>query len=70
MDLPSRLGVEEERVIGAVWCWWMLGQSSTNGYCSDVSRTWPVGGSFTPGQRAVYELVCRGAWTRVTLGRF
>jgi len=27
------------------------------GYCSDVSRTWPVGGRFSPAQRAVYTEV-------------
>jgi len=27
------------------------------GYCSDVSRTWPVGGRFSPVQRAVYTEV-------------
>jgi Xaa-Pro aminopeptidase len=26
-------------------------------YCSDVSRTWPVGGRFSRAQRALYELV-------------
>jgi Xaa-Pro aminopeptidase len=27
------------------------------GYCSDVTRTWPVGGTFTGGQAAVYNAV-------------
>lgn len=27
------------------------------GYSSDVSRSWPVSGRFSPGQRALYELV-------------
>ncbi len=27
------------------------------GYCSDVSRSWPVGGRFTTAQRKLYELV-------------
>ena len=26
-------------------------------YASDITRTWPVGGSFTPAQREVYEVV-------------
>ncbi len=28
-----------------------------HGHCSDVTRTWPVGGRYTPAQRAVYQLV-------------
>jgi Xaa-Pro aminopeptidase len=28
-----------------------------HGYCSDVTRTWPVSGSFSPAQKAVYEAV-------------
>jgi Xaa-Pro aminopeptidase len=28
-------------------------------YASDVTRTWPVGGRFTPEQRAIYEIVLR-----------
>eukprot|EP01052_Picozoa_sp_SAG31_P009190 SAG31_NODE_478_length_15144_cov_15.165769_12_plen_198_part_00 len=27
------------------------------GYCSDVSRTWPVSGTYTTGQRKLYDLV-------------
>ena len=27
------------------------------GYCSDVSRTWPVNGKFTSQQRDLYDLV-------------
>ena len=27
------------------------------GYASDITRTWPVGGAYTPEQRAVYEIV-------------
>ena len=27
------------------------------GYASDLTRTWPVGGEFTPAQREIYELV-------------
>ena len=28
-----------------------------NGYSSDITRTWPVGGRFTEAQRIVYEIV-------------
>lgn len=28
-----------------------------HGYCSDVTRTWPVGGKFSGAQRAVYDIV-------------
>lgn len=31
--------------------------SSLHGYCSDVTRTWPLGGTYTDAQRAVYEAV-------------
>ena len=31
--------------------------SSVHGYCSDVTRTWPLGGTFSPAQRALYEAV-------------
>ena len=27
------------------------------GYCSDLTRTWPVSGAFSPQQRDVYEVV-------------
>lgn len=30
-----------------------------DGYASDVTRTWPVSGRFSPEQRAVYEIVLR-----------
>lgn len=28
-----------------------------HGYVSDVTRTWPVNGCFTPAQRDLYEVV-------------
>ena len=31
--------------------------ASLHGYASDVTRTWPVSGEFSPGQRAVYDAV-------------
>lgn len=33
------------------------GAESVEGYCSDHTRTYPVGGRFTPRQRAMYEIV-------------
>lgn len=33
------------------------GAESVEGYCSDHTRTYPVGGRFTPQQRAMYEIV-------------
>ena len=36
-----------------------------HGYVSDVTRTWPVGGKFTPAQRDLYEVV-RSAKEEVT----
>ena len=31
--------------------------ASVHGYCSDVTRTWPLGGVFSPAQRALYDAV-------------
>jgi len=28
-----------------------------NGYASDITRTWPVNGKFTPAQKDLYEIV-------------
>ena len=36
-----------------------------HGYVSDVTRTWPVGGEFTPAQKDLYEVV-RSAKEEVT----
>lgn len=33
------------------------GGCELHGYCSDVTRTWPVGGKYSGAQRAVYEAV-------------
>ncbi|MBX7097900.1 MAG: aminopeptidase P family protein [Myxococcaceae bacterium] len=33
------------------------GAEAPSGYCSDVTRTWPVGGPFSPEARDLYELV-------------
>ncbi|MBL8752052.1 MAG: aminopeptidase P family protein, partial [Planctomycetes bacterium] len=33
------------------------GAERPSGYCADVTRTWPVGGRFTPEAREVYEIV-------------
>ncbi len=35
------------------------GAEAQSGYCSDVTRAWPVGGPFTPEGRDVYELVLK-----------
>jgi Xaa-Pro aminopeptidase len=34
--------------------------STFNYYCSDISRTFPVNGKFTPRQRQIYEIVLNG----------
>ena len=34
--------------------------STYNYYCSDISRTFPVNGKFTPRQRQIYEIVLNG----------
>ncbi|HTV75288.1 MAG TPA: aminopeptidase P N-terminal domain-containing protein [Candidatus Acidoferrales bacterium] len=34
-------------------------------YASDVTRTWPVNGRFTPEQRAIYEIVLRAQETAI-----
>ncbi|MBN8616847.1 MAG: Xaa-Pro dipeptidase, partial [Deltaproteobacteria bacterium] len=34
-----------------------VGGETAGGWASDVTRTWPVSGAFTPSQRALYEVV-------------
>lgn len=36
------------------------------GYTADISRTWPVSGKFTDGQRALYEAVCSRSFLSLT----
>jgi Xaa-Pro aminopeptidase len=43
------------------------GAEGRAGYCSDVTRCWPVGGSFTPEGRDVYELVLTAELHAVSL---
>jgi Xaa-Pro aminopeptidase len=33
--------------------------AKVHGYCSDITRTWPISGKFTPAQRELYEAVLR-----------
>lgn len=33
--------------------------AKVNGYCSDITRTWPISGRFTAPQRELYEAVLR-----------
>jgi Xaa-Pro aminopeptidase len=34
-----------------------LGAEAESGWASDVTRTWPISGQFSPSQRAIYDLV-------------
>lgn len=48
-----------------------FGAELAGGGCGDVTRTWPVGGRFSPTQAAIYELVLRSlraATERVRVG--
>ena len=36
-----------------------LGVETPSGYCSDITRTWPIGSPFTPEQKAIYETVLK-----------
>ncbi len=38
-------------------------------YASDITRTWPVGGSFTPAQREVYEVVLEAQYAAIAATR-
>jgi len=43
-----------------------------DGYASDITRTWPVGGRFSPAQKALYELVLQAqdaAFAAIVPGR-
>jgi len=31
--------------------------AEVHGYCSDITRTWPISGHFSEGQRELYDLV-------------
>ncbi|CAG9856682.1 unnamed protein product [Phyllotreta striolata] len=35
----------------------MDGGCEYHGYCSDITRTWPVGGAFSPEQKSIYKIV-------------
>lgn len=63
--VPS-LQVNASVLISSMGCWLQVGEGQLvlmdagceyHGYASDVTRTWPVGGRYTPEQRQVYEMV-------------
>ena len=48
-----------------------FGLETKSGFCSDVTRVWPVSGSFTAEQKTIYELVLevqRRAISKIALG--
>jgi len=45
------------------------GAEATSGYATDVTRTWPVSGQFTPRQRAAYEAVLEAQRESIALVR-
>jgi Xaa-Pro aminopeptidase len=45
------------------------GAEALSGYASDVTRTWPVSGTFTPRQREVYETVLEAQEAAISLCR-
>ncbi|MCK6555515.1 aminopeptidase P N-terminal domain-containing protein [Candidatus Binatia bacterium] len=40
-----------------------------DGYCADITRTYPVGRDFTPAQRAIYEVVLRAQAEAISVVR-
>ncbi|MCB0344207.1 MAG: aminopeptidase P family protein [Bdellovibrionales bacterium] len=46
-----------------------FGAESNEGYASDVSRSWPVNGQFSPQQQEIYELVLHAQKTALLLAK-
>lgn len=46
-----------------------VGAEVREGYCGDVTRTWPVSGRFTGSQRAIYEVVLKAQHDAIALVR-
>jgi len=42
-----------------------VGGESPEGWASDITRTWPVNGQFSPTQRAIYEIVLQAQLTAI-----
>lgn len=49
-EIAGRLSAEQMLLVD-------FGLETASGFCSDVTRTWPVSGAFLPVQKAVYEVV-------------